>query len=88
MGGWQLLLYYRRFFFSFQTHKQVRKLQFYGVEICLKKDCIFVSMENPEFQLWPTSNFSLRFQCSRKGEGYGNLLTGNYLIHALFKATL
>ena len=37
-------------FFSLQTHKQVGELQFYGVEVCLKKDCIFVSMENPEFQ--------------------------------------
>ena len=42
--SWKIL------FFSLQTHKQVGELQFYGVEVCLKKDCIFVSMENPEFQ--------------------------------------
>ena len=49
MGSWQQLymLYHVSTTFFSQTHKQVGKLQFHGLEIYLKKDCILISMDNP-----------------------------------------
>ena len=79
-------------FFS-QTHKQVGKFQFYGLEIYLKKDCILVSMDNP-YMYVPTvgnSKFLSVLSILKKGvrgKGHRNLLVQNHLIHVLPQVTL